>query len=195
MATLKKNLAMCTLLSGTCTHCWDSPEPPLLQTEQTQLSQPCFIGEMFLPFTGLSTVCPHLSCAGEAWTGHSSLDVESRRIISICNPVFCLMHPRIPLGVFEERAHFWLMFNLFSVRIPRFFPDKLLSSWVHPACPGAWECSSPGAGLHVSPCWTLLLLDEFSCFIKVSRSCKAKIFLKVKSVTKVFIEEMCATIP
>ena len=42
----------------------------------------------------------------------------------------------------------WLIFNLMSTQV-------LLCQAGQPlACTGAWGCSSPGAGLCISPCWT-----------------------------------------
>ena len=46
------------------------------------------------------------------------------------------------------------VFDLVSTRTLMSFSDKLLSSWVAPAYIDVWSCSSPGAGLCTSLCWT-----------------------------------------
>ena len=64
------------------------------------------------------------------------------------------MQPRRLLVCFATWAHSWLMVNLVSIRTPRSFSAKLLSSWSAPACPGAWGSSSPEAGRGISLRWT-----------------------------------------
>lgn len=65
--------------------------------------------------------------------------------------IHCLMQPRIPFAFFTVKAHCWLVFSLVPTRTIRSFSDKLLSSWVAPACTGAWDCFSTDAGLCASP--------------------------------------------
>lgn len=63
----------------------------------------------------------------------------------------CLTQLRMPLAFLDTKAHCWLMFHLISVRAPRSFPAKLLSSWVPPACLGtsSQELLLPNFAFHL----------------------------------------------
>lgn len=57
--------------------------------------------------------------------------------------MFFLMQPKRLSAFFATRPHCWLMISLMSTRTPSSFSAKLLSSWMVPACTGAWGCSFP----------------------------------------------------
>lgn len=54
------------------------------------------------------------------------------------------------------RAHCWPVVNPLSARDLRSFLQGFCPGGLPPTCTGAWECFWSGAGLCISPCWTML---------------------------------------
>lgn len=69
----------------------------------------------------------------------------------------CLVQPRMLLTFFATVVHCWIMDNLGSTKMPRYFIENLLSrqSVQLPLCTGTENYSSPGVGLFLPLCWTL----------------------------------------
>lgn len=121
------------------------------------------LNHFHVPFAGLSPVCPFV-------LGSSKLDAESQ-VWPRQSWVEGKGHLPWPAGnalsnatFFVARAHCWLMVNLVCNRTSRSFSAKLLPSWWLPGGIGAWDCSSPAAGLGTSPC--CLYEDPVSLFLQ-----------------------------
>ena len=110
-----------------------SPEPSLLQTEQTQLSAfPNSRGAQALwsslqPSSGFALTASHPSCVGGPRPGHSTPDGSSggqSRGAPLppcpCWPLLS-MQPMIPLAFQAARAHCWLMSSFSFTRFPKSF--------------------------------------------------------------------------
>lgn len=89
---------------------------------------------------------------GEPRTGQRTPGVVSPILVDLLTTL-CLMQSRLPLAL-AAKGHCWLMFRLAQLSGSLILPCRVASSWVPLACPGAWGCSSPGAGLCASACWT-----------------------------------------
>jgi len=104
-----------------------------------------------------------LHWGAQNWTPHSRCGLtsaEQRGRISSLNllATILLMQLRIPFRLIR-RAHCCLMLNLVPTRTPPPSGSYLLSAGLALACPGAWDCSTPGAALCISLsrgcCWPI----------------------------------------
>jgi len=115
-----------------------TPQPSLLQAEQTKWPQPLLL--LLRPFTILVTLlwtCSNglmslywgcQNCTQHLKWGCTSV-VQSGAITSLDQlAMLCLMHPRTQLALLAVKAHYWFMFSLPSTRTCRSLSAGLLFS-------------------------------------------------------------------
>lgn len=130
-------------------------EPPLLQTEHSQLILPLLLSSSLLRSFGLFPACQCHSCSGQPWTGLSMPSVPSpvlRREEG--SPLYllviiCIMKPRIPLAFLAGRIHCWLMVSLLSTLINLEDELKIAERWSPLVYRGMlWESWEKDSGRH-----------------------------------------------
>lgn len=121
------------------------------------LSAPAPLKDASVPVMLQASLWPCLSSPGEPRDEHSAADGASLVLSGEGSPcVTCWQHycsPGYLLTAFATRLYFWLMVSLLCTRFPGHSLQSFLPASPSPGCAGAWECSFPGTGVYITPCW------------------------------------------